>query len=146
MRRENQVRDSPKIAAYLQGLNLTAPLSLRRRDDHLQAPLAKKTKVHPRIWFGRLQPGSVWGILHATNEAPTKDKATPKQKQIDLTEDDNTENEGESSEVRGTQDTLERTLDSTVSSLRSSFQQEAERANKLRWEASETTAQFLLDM
>jgi len=63
-----------------------------------------------------------------------------------LTEDNNTENEGASSEVTGTQDTLKSTLDIIVSSLQSSFQQEVERANKLRWEAAEATAQSLLDM
>ena len=146
VRRENQVRDSPKIAAYLQGLNLTTTLPLRAREDRLQVPSAKKTKTYPLIRFGKEQPGSVWGNLHATDDAPPKIKVTPKQTQIDLTEGENTEMEGASSEVRGIQDTLESTLDSTVSSLQSSFQKEVERANKLRREATEATAQLLLDI
>ena len=38
VRRKNQIQDSPKIAACLQGLSLTTTLPLRRRDNHLQAP------------------------------------------------------------------------------------------------------------
>ena len=51
VRRENQVWDSPKILSHLQGINLTETLPLRRRDDHLQAHPAKKTKAYPRIRF-----------------------------------------------------------------------------------------------
>ena len=100
-----------------------ATLLLRRRDNHLQVPPVKKTKAYPRIWFGKFQPRSVWGNIHASDEAPSKAKGTPtKQNKIDLTGDeDNTENERESREGRGTQDTLESTLDSKVSSLQSSL-------------------------
>jgi len=45
------------------------------RDDHLQTPPAKK-KTYPRIWLDKTQPGSVWGNLYATDEAPPKDKVT----------------------------------------------------------------------
>ena len=106
MRKDNQVRDSSKITAYLQGINLTAALPLRRRDDHLQAPPVKKTKAYPRIQFGKVQPGNVWVNLHATEEAPSKAKDTPTKK-VDLTGDKDTiKNGGESSEGGGTQDTL----------------------------------------
>ena len=88
----------------------------------MQAPPAKDTKAYLHIRFGKVQPGSVWGNPHASDEAPSKVKGTPtKKKQIDLTGDDNTENKGESSEGRGTHDTLESTLDNTVSSLQNSF-------------------------
>ena len=80
VRRDNQVRDSSKIMTYLQGLNLTAALTLRRRDDHLQASPVKKTKAYPRIQFGKVQPENVWKNLHATEEAPSKAKEKPTKK------------------------------------------------------------------
>jgi len=140
------VRNSPKIVVYLQGLNLTTTLPLRARNDHLHSPPAKKKKACPRIRFVKVQPGSMWSNLRATDEAPPSIKVTPKQTQIDLTEDDNMEKERASSEIRDTQDTLESTLDSTVSSLQSSFQQEVKSANKMRREAAEVVAQSLLDI
>ena len=46
MRRKNFVQPSPKVEAYLRGLNLSERAEPRERDDNLKAPPAKRSKTY----------------------------------------------------------------------------------------------------
>ena len=49
VRRENLIKVSPSIYAYLEGFSLKGAVVDWVRDDHLKAPPQKKTKATPRI-------------------------------------------------------------------------------------------------
>ena len=133
VRRENLLQVSPKISAYLEGLDLKGVVEERIWDDHLRAPPTKKKRSSPRIRFGAVVEGGVWGALNATDETPVKQSTTTEVETTTTTDE------------MDTQPTQE-TLDSTVSSMQSSFQQEVERANRMRKAAAEANAQSLMDM
>ena len=77
----------PKILVYLSGLYLTEKASSRKRDDYLEAPPPKKSKAIPRIRFGKVTTGGVWGNLHANEDE--KDNNNKEVPPINLTEYDN---------------------------------------------------------
>ena len=139
MRRENTIQVSPKISAYLEGLHLNGIVEERVRDEHLRAPPPKKKKTSPRIRFGTVVPNGAWGPLQEDDEGVI-DKTV-------VTAEIESES-GEVEEGKAAMDTQpsQETLDSTVSSIQSSFQQEVERANRLRKEAAEANAKSLLSM
>jgi hypothetical protein len=128
VQREAQVRVSPQISAYLEGLNLT-PAVNRVRDDHLRAPPAKKTRAQPRIRYGTVPINGAWSNLHtpetsqvtptapspslltSPSQTPTPTPMTqstppyvPNPPTVDLTGHDQTKN------TTGTQDTLDSTV------------------------------------
>ncbi len=109
----------------------------RVQDEHLRAPPQKKKRSTPRIRLGAVVEGGVWRALNAA-DGDDKDKPTP-------TDATTTTTDTEEDEHMDTQQTQE-TLDSTVSSMQSSFQQEVERANRLRKEAAMVNAKSLADM
>ena len=145
VRREAQIRVSPKINAYLLGPHLLGTVKERIRDDHLKAPPPKKDKEQPRIRFGQFIEGGVWSNLHTHNKsisslkstsppayASTSTHNTPTP--INLTGP--TRNPSTHNDSAGTQDTL----DNTVSSLQCSFHQEVEHVNIIRREAAAANA------
>ena len=140
VRRETHFRPTPKITEYLKGLNLSGTVQARKQEAHLSAPPIKKTRAPPRIRFGNVKERGAWGNLRDT-ESESPPKKTKVDTMIDLT---NTlgASSGSFTLAGGTQDTL----DSTVSSLQSSFQKEIERANTLRKEAAEATEASLASM
>ena len=99
----------------------------------MTAPPPKKKKTGPRIRFGAKVEEGVWGALNAK-----EDKTGNKENGSHTTASTN--------EVLPTTQPSQETLDSTVSSMQSSFQQEVEKANLLRKEAAEANERSLMAM
>ena len=59
VRSETQVRMSPKISVYLEGLHLTVNVSSRKRDDYLKVLPSKRSKAFSQMWFRKVAPGGV---------------------------------------------------------------------------------------
>ena len=85
MRRENFERPSPKIETYLRGLNISEKAETRESNNHLKSPPVKKSKMCPRIMFGKVISGGVRGNLHANEEGEgEKEKVEIKSERIPL--------------------------------------------------------------
>ena len=138
VRREKNVKVSPKIAEYLKGLDLQGLVADRVRDDHLRAPPPKKSKAGPRIRYGPTEEGGVWGALSTPRKMTGGpiDNCDLKAVNVDVV----------SPAPRHDTQSTQETLDSTVSDLQSSLQQEVERANRLRKVAAEASEKSLMEM
>ena len=75
VKRENTIKVSLRISAYLKGLNLKGAVTDFVCDNHLRGPPPKKTEAALRIRVEKVATGGVWGVLNVHEDNSGRKKS-----------------------------------------------------------------------